>query len=232
MKRIVVVFIIISIVILCSSCNPENILNSGSRPKTSNVVNENLDFSIPTIKEKGYYQIGEVVEDKTKNASTGIHLSYKITDAKTYNTLEDAELTSDDILMYEVFCNESGTFDTNYKLLLISIDIHCSKKQENSNIRPNITTLSSVGKIKENDIYEPISTEQIYFSKELSTSNNQKDYFYYDINEGETISVLCGWMVPDFANADELFLSIGTVDHSTDGSTTDDSIYISLQKEG
>lgn len=233
MKKFVFVFIIISIVLFCTCCNPEKIINAGIGPKTSNIANENIDFSAPTIEEKGYYRIGETVEDKEHNSHNETHLSYKITDVKTYDTIEQAELKTDDILMYEVFCDNNGSFDTSYKLLLVSVDVHCSKKQENTDFRPNITRLSSVGKMNEDGTYEHISTEQIYFFKETSEAlTNDKDYFYYDIDKDETISVICGWMIPSNIKTDDLYLSIGTISYSSDGSPDDGATYISLNKEG
>ena len=233
MKKIAVTFLVISIVLFCSSCNPQKILNAGSTPKTSNIVDENMDFSTPTIEEKGYFRIGEDVEDDKENNHTGTHLSYRITEVKTYNTLEDAELSANDILMYEVFCDDTGSFDTSYKLLLLSVDVHCNEKQESTDFRPNITRLSSIGIMNETGIYESISNEQIYFSNESSEkSSNKKDYFYYDINKDETISVICGWMIPSNIKTEDLYLSIGTINYSSDGSPDDGATYISLNKEG
>lgn len=233
MKKFVFVIIIISIVLFCTSCNPEKIINAGSCPKTSNIANENFDFSTPTIEEKGYYRIGETVEDKEKNSHNGTHLSYKITDVKTYDTIEQSGLKTNDILMYEFFCDDNGSFDTSYKLLLVSVDVHCSKKQANTDFRPNITRLSSVGKMNKDGTYEHISTEQIYFFKETSEApTNDKDYFYYDIDKDETISVICGWMIPSNIKTDDLYLSIGTISYSSDGSPDDGATYISLNKEG
>ena len=231
MKKIVFVFLVISIVLFCNSCNPEKIINSGSKPKTSNVVDENMEFSTPTIEEKGYFKIGEDVEDEKENNHTGTHLSYRITDVKTYNTLEDAKLSPDDILMYEVFCDNNGSFDKTYKLLLLSVDVHCSEKQENTDFRPNITRLSSVGIMNSTGIYEPISNEQIYFfNKSSEKLSNKKEYFYYDINKDETISVICGWMIPSNIKTEDLYLSIGTISYSSDGSPDDGATYISLNR--
>lgn len=233
MKKFAVTFLVISIVLFCSSCNPEKILNAGSAPKTSNIANENLDFSTPTIEEKGYYRIGETVADKEENLHNGTHLSYKITDVKTYDTIEQARLKTDDILMYEIFCDKNGSFDKSYKLLLLSVDVHCNEKQESTDFRPNITRLSSIGIMNETGIYESISNEQIYFSNESSEkSSNNKDYFYYDINKDETISVICGWMIPSNIKTEDLYLSIGTINYSSDGSPDDGATYISLNKEG
>lgn len=232
-KKAICIFIVGAILFAFSSCSPENIINLGSKPKTSNVVDENINSSTPTIEEKGYYSIGEYVDDEILNSLTGTHLSYKITDVKTYNTIEDAGLSADDILMYEFFCDDNGSFDTSYKLLLVSVDVHCSEKQENTDFRPNITRLSSVGKMNEDGTYEHICTEQIYFFKETSQSpTNEKDYFYYDIDKDETISVICGWMIPSNIKTEDLYLSIGTISYSTDGSTDDGATYIYLNKEG
>lgn len=233
MKKVICIFTVIAILFAFCSCSPESVINLGSKAKTSNVVDENMEFSTPAIEEKGYYTIGEYVDDNRLNSLTGTHLSYKITDVKIYDTVEDAELNVDDILMYEAFCDENGSFDTSYKLLLVSVDVHCSEKQDNTDIRPNITRLSSVGKMNEDGTYEPISTEQIYFFKETSQAQtNNKDYFYYDIDKDETISVICGWMIPSSLKTEDLYLSIGTISYSTDGSTDDDAKYISLNKEG
>lgn len=233
MKKVICIFTVIAILFAFCSCSPESVINLGSKPKTSNVVDENINFSTPTIEEKGYYSIGEFVEDERPNSIIGTHLSYKITDVKIYNTIEQAGLKTDDILMYEAFCDENGSFDTSYKLLLVSVDVHCSEKQENTDIRPNITRLSSVGKMNEDGIYEHISTEQIYFFKETSEApTNDKDYFYYDIDKDETISVICGWMIPSNTKTEDLYLSIGTISYSSDGSPDDGATYISLNKEG
>lgn len=233
MKKIICILMVGIILFVFSSCNPEKIIYSGTNPKTSNVVDQNMEFSTPTIEEKGYYSIGEFVEDERLISIIGTHLSYKITDVKIYNTIEDAELSADDILMYEVFCDDNGTFDTSYKLLLVSVDVHCSEKQENTDFRPNITRLSSIGIINETGVYEPISNEQIYFLNESSEkSSNEKDYFYYDINKDETISVICGWMIPSNIKTKDLYLSIGSIAYGPDGSNSDGVTYISLNKEG
>ncbi len=232
MKKVICIFIIGALLFVFCSCAPENIINLGSKPKTSNVVDENMEFSTPTIEEKGYYSIGEEVEDTIINSIIGTHLSYKITDVKTYDTIEQAGLKTDDILIYKSFCNENGTFDTSYKLLLVSVDVHCSEKQENTDFRPNITRLSSIGKINKTGVYEPISNEQIYFSKQnTEKSTNEKDYFYYDIEKDETISVICGWMIPKNIKTEDLYLSIGTVSQTSDGSISDCATYIYLNKE-
>lgn len=233
MKKVICIFIVGAILFAFSSCSPESIINLGSKPQTSNVVDGNMIFSTPTIEEKDCYSIGEDVDDKIMNSHTKTHLSYKITDVKTYNTIEDAGLCADDILMYEIFCNENGAFDTSYKLLLISVDVHCSEKQENTDFRPNITRLSSIGIINETGVYEPISNEQIYFLNESSEkSSNEKDYFYYDINKDETISVICGWMIPSNIKTKDLYLSIGSIAYGPDGSNSDGATYISLNEEG
>ena len=233
MKKAIYIFIVGAILFAFSSCSPENIINLGSKPRTSNVVDENINFSTPTIEEKGYYSIGEYVEDKRLNSLTGTHLSYKITDVKTYTTIEAAELSADEILMYEAFCDEDGAFDTRYKFLLVSVDVHCSEKQENTDLRPNITRLSSVGIVNKMGVYEPLSNEQIYFyNKFAEESSNTKDYFYYDIDKDETISVICGWMIPSNIKTDDLYLSISTISYSSDGSPDDGATYISLNKEG
>ncbi len=233
MKKIICILMVGIILFVFSSCNPEKIIYSGTNPKTSNVVDQNMEFSTPTIEEKGYYSIGEFVEDERLNSIIGTHLSYKITDVKIYNTIEQAGLKTDDILMYDAFCDENGAFDTSYKLLLVSVDVHCSEKQENTDFRPNITRLSSVGKMNEDGTYEHISSEQIYFSKENSEApTNDKDYFYYDIDCDETISVICGWMISSDIKTEDLYLSIGTISYSSDGSPDDGATYISLNKEG
>ena len=232
-KKAICIFIVGAILFAFSSCSPENIINLGSKPKTSNVVDGNINFSTPTIEEKGYYTVGEFVEDEILNSLTGTHLSYKITDVKTYNTIEDAGLSADDILMYDVFCDDTGSFDKSYKLLLVSVDVHCSEKQENTDFRPNITRLSSVGIINETGVYEIISHEQVYFlNKNSERPTNIQDYFYFEIQEIETISVICGWMIPSNIKTEDLFLSIGTISYSTDGSTDDGATYIYLNKEG
>lgn len=233
MKKIICILMVGIILFVFSSCNPEKIIYSGTNPKTSNVVDQNMEFSTPTIEEKGYYSIGEFVEDERLNSIIGTHISYKITDVKIYNTIEQAGLKTDDILMYDAFCDENGAFDTSYKLLLVSVDVHCSEKQENTDFRPNITRLSSVGKMNEDGTYEHISNEQIYFFKETSEApTNDKEYFYYDIDKDETISVICGWMIPSNIKTDDLYLSIGTISYSSDGSPDDGATYISLNKEG
>ncbi len=232
-KKAICIFIVGAILFAFSSCSPENIINLGSKPKTSNVVDENINFSTPTIEEKGYYSIGEYVDDEILNSLTGTHLSYKITGVKTYHTIEDAELSADEILMYEAFCDENGAFDTRYKFLLVSVDVHCSEKQESTDFRPNITRLSSVGIVNETGVYEPISNEQIYFYNKFSEkSSNIKDYFYYDIDKDETISVICGWMIPNNIKIEDLYLSIGVTSYDSDGSSDDGATYISLNKEG
>lgn len=157
MKKVICIFTVIAILFAFCSCSPESVINLGSKPQTSDVVDQNIEFSTPTIEEKGYYSIGEFVEDERPNSIIGTHLSYKITDVKIYNTIEQAGLKTDDILMYEAFCDENGSFDTSYKLLLVSVDVHCSEKQENTDIRPNITRLSSVGKMNEDGICTFIS---------------------------------------------------------------------------
>ena len=102
MKKVICIFIVVAILFAFCSCSPESVINLGSKPQTSDVVDQNMDFSTPTIEEKGYYSIGEFVEDERLNSIIGTHLSYKITDVKIYNTIEDAELSADDILMYEI----------------------------------------------------------------------------------------------------------------------------------
>lgn len=231
-KKVICIFIVVAILFAFCSCSPESIINLGSKSQTSNVVDENINFSTPTIEEKGYYSIGEFVEDERLNSIIGTHLSYKITDVKTYDTIEQAGLKTNDILMYEVFCDANGSFDTSYKLLLVSVEVHCSEKQESTDFRPNITRLSSIGIINEAGVYEPISNEQIYFLNETSEkSTNEKDYFYYDIDKNETISVICGWMIPSNIKTEDLYLSIGVVSYASDGSTDDGATYISLNKE-
>lgn len=236
MKRMICVFIAVTLLLLCSSCNAKSelnkIMNLGDNRRTSNTVDKNAEVSAPAMQEKGWSFIGDEVEDYRLNSITDTCFTYTVTNARIYDRVEDAGLKPENILMYEAYCDEKGEFDTRYKLLLVYVDVFCKQKKENTDYRPNITRLSSVGIINQSGAYEPISMEQIFFCTESGEpSPDQKEYFYYDINESETVSVCCGWMVPNNVKTEELFLCIGSVKYSSDGSVDDNAAYILLKKE-
>ncbi len=233
MKKIVSCIMVLLILGSFVSCDIKNSLNSvmklGDSQKSSNVISIDSNYTEPLLEEKGYYGIGDVVEDKRFSEGTGIQLSYKVNEAVIYNEPTECGIDVSDITMYEFFCESDGTLSEEYDFLVLEIEISCTRFNDELNIRPNITRFSSVGVSSDIGTYEPVSVEQLYFSVNGSVkSADSKDYFYYDIVEGETICVISGWMIPSNVDDDMLFLSIGSVNYSSDSSASDDSVLISL----
>lgn len=233
MKKIVSCIMVLLILSSFASCDIKDSLNSvmklGDSQKSSNVISGDSNYTEPLIEEKGYYNIDEIVEDKRFSEGTGIQLSYKVKEAVIYNEPAEFGVDISAVNMYELFYESDGSFSDDYNFLVLEIEISCIKFNEELNIRPNITRFSSIGVSSEVGRYEPVSIEQSYFSVNGNTkATGSKDYFYYDIAEGETICAISGWMIPSNVDADKLFLSIGSVNYSSDGSASDDSVLISL----
>lgn len=232
MKKIFSCVIVILLLSSVCSCNLKGSIDSvmklGDSQKSSNVISGDFECTEPLIEEKGYSVIGDIVDDVRFYEGTGIQISYKIKTAEIYNDPADCGIDKNEICMSELFYESDGSFSGDYDFLLLEIDILCAEFKKDLNIRPNITRFSSVGVSSEVGRYEPVSVEQLYFSVNGKVkSADSKDYYYYDITEGETVSVVCGWMIPSNIN-DDLFLSIGSVHYSSDGSASDDSVIISL----
>lgn len=236
MKRISSLLLVAITIICFTACSPQKIITAGTRPKTSNVVNENIVFStVPTVEEKGYSEIGEYVEDTLFGLVTGTYVSYKVTDIKTYASIEEAGLNIADMepVIYGGFLDNGGNLDENYQFLLLSVDIYCSQKNADEDVKPDISRLSLVGTVEGRNIFDGLSTEPCYFFYETAEPRNiENQYSLFYIDVGEELSSVCGWIIPKDIKTDDLFLQIGGVSYVSDGSFSDDRAFISLSKGG
>ena len=231
-KKVVYILFITMLTTLCCSCSiSEKSLSINENLQNSNVFDENIKVSIPSVKQPNCFKIGDIVEEPILNTLTDTFISYKIINAKIFDSFLEANINEENMLLSEEFLNDYSNFDNKYDFLLIELDVSCSQKNEEDDFQPNISRLSSIGRINDSGIYEPISNaERVYFSQSnTENTQNEENYFFYDINEGETIRVYCGWIIPCNTELSDLVLQIGQSTTDSDGFYNNkNTFYVSL----
>lgn len=234
MKKLKCIIALFMIIALFGSCSVkdgvQNVIGFGN-DSPSDKVDENLNnMTLSPVNENVCYKSGEEVKSPF-NKEADIKLSYKVTGAAVYKTVEEAGIKPENVCLYDLFCDNKGAFDTAYKFILLRVDVYCDDKKDNLDHQCNISELNSIGYLDENGVYEEASSEMVYFKKDGSPNDLGKNYYSYDIKKGDRIQVQCGWFVPSNVSSEKLYLSVGMVaSMATDGSVNGDAVYISLKE--
>lgn len=231
MKKLKCIIALLMIIMLFGSCSVKDGVQSVvgfGNDSPSDKVDENLNVTLSPVNENVCYESGEEVQSPL-NKYSDVKLSYKVTNTAVYKTVEEAGIKAENIHLYDAFCDKNGKFDTTYKFILLTVDVYCGDKKDTHDNQCYITELDSIGYLNKDGIYEGVSSEMVYFKNGESSNDLGKSYYSYSIDKGESIQVQCGWFVPSSVSADKLYLSIGMMSMSTDGSVDDDAVYISLK---
>ncbi len=227
MKKLSLIFVVITLVFTFSSCSLNNLLkgfiNSGSTPGTSDVFNVNSDVVEKPVKKENLIKIGESFSEQY-NENDCYRFSYKILDAQIFSSFEKAGVKKEELSsMYDSLKENCE----NPQFVTVDVEVKCDYKGENPDYFPTMPNFC-VGFINSDGIFEDVSgIDCVYFKNHNGKSlESEKDYSKFLIEKGETIKVTVGWIVEKTEKP--LLLSYGSFSVGTDGVSDDDRIYIDL----
>ncbi len=220
--------VIIVIFSLCSCNNAEKILNAGTKSQgTSDVADKNLTVTLPPVSAEKVLSKGRRFQDPDKSDESDYELSYVIKESAVLNSLSQLNISAENLHLFEYYCHNNGEMKKDYSFLVITAEVYCTRKSLTAEHNPYCPSIS-VGKILQSGDFQSITGEVNLFSCNGIINKSEKDYYQYEINEGEKKLLKIGWFIPSKEAESLLVAQIGHTSIGSNGDVYDNSVYVNL----